>query len=69
MARACAAPAWELNPATDLAAEFVEQDGGSSSDANLVNVAASSLWLIAVEVCPDFPDAELENGPFNLREP
>lgn len=66
--RACEEGVWDPAVAEQLAAEFIASDlslsvrgaGGAPSAAE----GARSLWLMAVQVCPDsFPTEAIEGGP------
>lgn len=61
---ACDAPIWEQVGAQRLAEQYVAEDGGNTESVRLLEDAAESLWLIAVQVCrEDFPQEAIERGP------
>lgn len=61
---ACDAPIWEQDPARRLAEQYVAEDGGDTSSVGLLEAAAESLWLIAIQVCrEDFPQEAIARGP------
>ena len=61
---ACDAPIWEQDAAQRLAEQYVSEDGGDTSSVKLLEAAAESLWLIAIQVCrDDFPQEAIDRGP------
>ena len=61
---ACEAPIWEQDAARGLAEQYVAEDGGDTASIRLVEDAAESLWLIAIQVCrDDFPQTAIDRGP------
>jgi len=61
---ACEAPIWEQDAARRLGEQYVAEDGGDTASIRLVEDAAESLWLIAIQVCrDDFPQAAIDRGP------
>lgn len=61
---ACDAPIWEQDGARRLAEQYVAEDGGDTESIRLLEDAAASLWLIAVQVCREgFPQEAIERGP------
>jgi len=68
LVRACTEGVWETEVAVALAGEFIDEDMVLSvragGDTPSVEMGASALWLMAVNVCRDsFPDGEIEEGP------
>ena len=61
---ACDAPIWKQAAARRLAEQYVAEDGGDTASTRLLEDAAESLWLIAVQVCrDDFPQDAIDRGP------
>lgn len=61
---ACDAPIWEQNEAQRLAEQYVAEDGGDAESFRLLESAAESLWLIAIQVCrEDFSQEAIDRGP------
>jgi len=61
---ACDAPIWEQDEAQRLAEQYVSEDGGDTESIRLLEDAAASLWLIAIQVCREnFPPEAIDRGP------
>ena len=61
---ACDAPIWEQDGAQRLAEQYVAEDGGNTQSIRLLEDAAESLWLIAIQVCREnFPQDAIDRGP------
>lgn len=69
MERACTEGVWDVEVATGLAEEFIDEDltvsvRDESLGPPLVGEGAEALWSMAVGVCGDaFPEGEIEKGP------
>lgn len=69
LSEACGQGVWDDDVAERLADRYVDEDldvamEGVSDGTELRERAAQTLWIMAVQVCPDeFPSGEIEQGP------